>query len=66
MYKPTPADVKLIRESVQRVHGIASITQAQQYCADEMDVHRRTWQKWENGEAPMHTAFWYCAERVLP
>ena len=46
---PTPADIKAARARI-------GITQTQAAMLSRVPL--RVWQRWETGEAPMHTVFW--------
>jgi DNA-binding transcriptional regulator YiaG len=55
--KPSPAQVKQVRESVQSEFDIG-ITAAQDWCAAALYTSRRAFQQWETGARAMHPAFW--------
>lgn len=57
---PAPAAIIAARESVQAHLGIG-ITAAQDWCAEQVHVARRTWQSWERGEREMPPAHWELA-----
>lgn len=53
---PDPAQVKAVRERLQRRDGLG-ITAAQDVCAAMLHTSRRAWQQWEAGDRRMHPAF---------
>ena len=58
---PQPAQVRELRESVQRKQNIG-ITAAQHLCADMLHTSQRSWRQWETGDRKMHPAFWELAK----
>lgn len=54
---PKPADICAARKAVQAANGIG-ITAAQDWCADQVHVARRTWQSWEYGDRTMLPGLW--------
>ncbi len=61
---PSAADVKKLREQVQKKQNIG-ITAAIDICAAAVHVDRRSWQKWEHADRKMHPAFWELANIKL-
>lgn len=57
MDSPTPAEIRRKRESVQAQRSIG-ITAAQDWCASQVRVARRTWQSWEYGDRTMPAGLW--------
>lgn len=57
MDSPLPADIIAARESVQTSLGLG-ITSAQDWCANNVHVARRTWQSWEYGDRAMLPGLW--------
>ena len=57
MDSPTPADIIASREAVQAARSLG-ITSAQDWCADQVRVARRTWQSWEYGDRSMLPGLW--------
>jgi len=58
--KPTPAQVKELRQKIQALKAM-NITSAQDECAAMLHTSRRAWQQWETGDRGMHAAFWELA-----
>lgn len=54
---PTPEEVRAAREAVQMTLSLG-ITAAQDWCADQLHVARRTWQSWEYGDRAMSPGQW--------
>lgn len=54
---PSPEQVQEARRTIQDALRTTA-TNAIDACAWAAHTNRRTWQKWESGEAPMHPATW--------
>jgi DNA-binding transcriptional regulator YiaG len=54
---PAAIDVKKLRQSVQKLLDL-NITNAQDWCADNLHTSRRAWQQWEHGDRKMHASSW--------
>lgn len=54
---PAPPDILAVRETVQVKLGLG-ITAAQDWCATQVHVARRTWQSWEYGDRAMQIGKW--------
>lgn len=57
MIHSTSKDIKQLREFIQDEFDM-NITQAQDWCADQLYKNRRTWQKWENDERSMDRVYY--------
>jgi hypothetical protein len=54
---PAPPDILAVRVAVQAKLGLG-ITAAQDWCAAQVRVARRTWQSWEYGDRAMLPGLW--------
>lgn len=57
MGSPSPAEIIAAREAVMITKSLG-ITAAQDWCADQVHVARRTWQSWEYGDRAMLPGLW--------
>lgn len=57
MDSPSPAEIIAARGAVQTNLALG-ITAAQDWCANQVHVARRTWQSWEYGERAMLPGLW--------
>lgn len=57
MDSPAPSEVINARETVQE-RLMLGVTKAQDYCAGQVHVNRRTWQSWEYGDRKMPPGLW--------
>jgi hypothetical protein len=57
MDRPSPAEIIGARKSVQSTLCLG-VTAAQDWCAIQVHVARRTWQSWEYGDRAMLPGLW--------
>ena len=55
--KPTQEKIRKARETIQEYYNFNK-KEAQEFCAKQLHVTGRSWERWEKGDRVMHQAFW--------